>query len=427
MERRLSVVLFGFRKIGIICFLMLLFVVLSFSQVSAQETGTLIVYEEAQGGDATFSFSGSGSVGNFQLATEDSGGARVFDLPAGTYTVTQNSLPSGWSTQEVFCDGTGTFSSDESQGKATFTVSSPADVVYVRFTNTKTSTNPTAATSPTPSPSVPENISLPLLLSIVALVTCFMVFLSKKKKTVAPVLAVFLSILMATAFIGHVQANPDKFIQLGTSGNDDQIQDGTPNKDVIVQLGFGGNDTQYAEGAENDDFIIQNGGAGQNEQTILLGDGNDHAIQEGGDGSDSMYIDHGTGNVNVTQNGGNGEDVMEVYGGGNGKGQINVNGEAGNDQIKVTGSLGDDEIKIFGGSGDDKINYVVSGGADLVFIEGGPGNDFLSISGNQQSFQLLEGTNTILYSVGSGGSTITIANIEHGLVLGDDGKVAFQW
>ena len=53
--------LFGLRRISMVCFLVLLFSLLFVSQVSAQETGTLIVYEEAQGGDASFSFSGSGS------------------------------------------------------------------------------------------------------------------------------------------------------------------------------------------------------------------------------------------------------------------------------------------------------------------------------------------------------------------------------
>jgi len=72
------------RKVGLVCLLGILIILLSVSQVSAQETGTLIVYEEDQGGDTTFSFSGSGSVGNFQIATEGNGGAKVFDLPAGT-------------------------------------------------------------------------------------------------------------------------------------------------------------------------------------------------------------------------------------------------------------------------------------------------------------------------------------------------------
>jgi hypothetical protein len=49
--------LFSLRKASIVCFVGLLVFLLSVSQVSAQETGTLIVYTEAQGGDATFSFS----------------------------------------------------------------------------------------------------------------------------------------------------------------------------------------------------------------------------------------------------------------------------------------------------------------------------------------------------------------------------------
>ena len=37
---------------------------------------------------------------------------------------------------------------------------------------------------------------------------------------------------------------------------------------------------------------------------------------------------------------------------------------------------------------------------------------------------MLGSSGTVLYSVGSGGSTITVVNVEHGQVLGDDGKVA---
>ena len=95
--------LFSFRKVSSVCFLLILFFLFSASEVSAQETGTLIVYVEAQGGDATFSYTGSpNSLGSFQIATEGNGGAKVFDLPAGTYTVTQNSLPANWINKEIF-------------------------------------------------------------------------------------------------------------------------------------------------------------------------------------------------------------------------------------------------------------------------------------------------------------------------------------
>jgi hypothetical protein len=404
----------------------LLIILVSVSHVSAQETGTLIVYEEAQGGDATFSFSGSGSVGSFQVATEEGGGAKVFDLTTGTYTLTQNSLPLGWSTQEVFVDGTGTSTTDLPQSKAIFTVSSPADVIYLRFTNAKASTNPTPAASPTPSPSIPENIGLPLLVIIAAVATSILVLQSKKKRAAAPVLAILLSIVMMTAFVGHVQANPDKFIQLGTKENDDQFQMGTPNKDIIVQVGFGGNDTQYGEGGESADIIIQNGGTGNDGQTIVTGSEDDFVIQEGGDGSDAMYCEHGTGIFNVTQNGGTGDDTMQIQGG-TGNGQITVFGGEGKDHITVKGNTEYDQIKIDSGIGDDLIEYTNTYGADSVYISGGAGNDFLMVNQYQRSLQLLDGNRTVLYSNGAQPSTVTFVNVEHGQVLGDDLKVVFQW
>jgi hypothetical protein len=84
-------------------------------------------------------------------------------------------------------------------------------------------------------------------------------------------------------------------------------------------------------------------------------------------------------------------------------------------------------VKINAGLGDDKIEYGVSTGADSVHIDGGTGNDFLTINKNQQSIQLVDGTGNVLYKVGENGSTINILNVEHGQVIGDDGKVAFQW
>jgi hypothetical protein len=419
------------RKAFLVCLLGIFIIFLSASQVSAQETGTLIVYEEAQGGDSAFSFSGSGSMGNFQISTEDNGGAKVFDVPSGTYTVTQNSLPSGWSTQEVFADGTGAFSTDVSQSKATFTVSSPADFIYLRFTNTKASTNPTPAGSPSPSPSIPENIGLPLLLVMVAVVTSVLVVLSKKKKQVAPVMAILLSVLMVTAFIGQVQANPDKYIQMGTKGTDYQEQFGTPGKEVIVQLGFGGDDTQYGEGAADDDWIIQNGGSGKDDMTAIGGDGNNCIIQEGGDGADIMFgamVGQWIGLSEYLSNGGKGDDDITV-GGGTGNCEVTVYGGEGNDTIHV--SVGpnakDDSIRIEAGSGNDTLRYDLSSGKDSVFIDGGSENDFLTINKNHLSFQLLDSNGLVLYLVGSGGSTITVVNVEGGEVVGDDGKVAFQW
>jgi hypothetical protein len=411
------------RQALLVCLLGTLMILVCASLVSAQETGTLIVYEEAQGGDATFSFSGSGSLGSFQIETQGNGGAKVFDLPAGTYTLTQTNLPSGWSTQEVFADETGTYSTDNSQSKATFTVSSAADVLYIRYTNQKGSTNPA---SPVPSPTIPE-IGLPLIMVLIVIVFSTIAMFTKKKAA-KPIFAVLLSTLMDVAFVCPVQANPEKYIQLGTSGNDEQIQFGTPGKDVFVQLGFGGVDTQYAGGNDGPDWIIQNGGSGNDEMTATGGNGNDHIIQDGGVGDDNFYADWGEGDRSIIQNGGQGNDVLEIHGG-TGSSQILVNGGTGEDTIIVTGSgsSGNDNIEIEAGEGEDKIEFNVTFGIDSVTINGGIGNDFLTIQKNQQTFKMLDESGNTLYKVGENGSTITILGVEHGQVIGDDGKVAFQW
>jgi hypothetical protein len=441
-EKGEKILMLTFRKVFIV-FAVGLFCVLALaSLVSAQETGTLIVYEESQGGDATFSFTGSGSLGSFQIATEQGGGAQLFDLPVGTYTVTQNSLPSGWSTQEVFADGTETTSTDLTQSKATFTVSSAADVIYCRFTNTKAAANPTPAASPTPSPSIPENIGLPLLLVVVAGVTSVLVLLAKKKGKAAPMLAVLLSILMITSFIGSANANPDKYIQLGTKENDEQFQFGTPNRDVIVQLGFGGNDSQYGEGQADADVIVQNGGAGYDGLTVITGSGDDFVVQDAGDSSDAIYCEHGDGDLYVAQYGGKGDDTIEMQGG-EGNGNVTVRGGEGKDRITVKGNTGDaagydsnltdpgvggyDIIKIDAGLGDDNVEYTNTYGVDSVVIDGGAGNDFLTISQYARSLVVLDDSGTVLYSNGSQPSTIRTLNFEHGQVLGDDLKVVFQW
>jgi hypothetical protein len=422
LERRLRVLLFGLRKIGIICFLML-FVISSFSQVSAQETGTLIVYAEAQGGDATFSYGGSGSLASFQISTEGGGGAKVFDLTAGAYTLTQNSLPSGWGTKEVFCDGTGTYSTDVSQNKVTFTVASAADVFYLRYTNLKGSADPTA--SPAPSPTIPEFPAIIAVSFAIIVTSAMLVLFSKRKTRTGSAFAVLLSVLLVSACVFTVQANPEKLVQLGTKYNDEQIQFGTIDSDVIVQLGFGDDDSQSATGNTGNDWIIQNGGNGDDSQTVSAGVGNKNVIQEGGSGIDNIYAEGGSGFITFIQNGGLGDDNMTINSSGDNC-SINVNGGDGDDIIEVTGSFGTDTIIIRGGIGNDKLFYNCLGGNDQVQIYGDSGNDFLTILKNKVSFQIVRG-GQVIYSIGTGGETLTIDSIEHGKAIGDSWETLLEW
>jgi Ca2+-binding RTX toxin-like protein len=405
------------RRVGLALFVGLASVLVLVSQTSAQTNGTLVVYVEAQGGDKNFSFSGSPSaLGSFQIPTEDGGGAKVFELPAGNYTLHQNLFFDGWVPQDTFAAGTGNWSTVPLQNPDvdfSFTVSSEADVYYYRVTMRNSI--------------IPESLGLPMLLAVAVVVSSIVLLFHKKKRTTAPALAVLFSVLMIFAFVAQVEANPDRDIQLGTRGNDDQIQFGTPNKDVIVQLGHGGNDTQYAEGAAGDDWIIQNGGSGNDDFTAIGGSGNDHIVQDGGEGNDVAFASTQAGGTDyfgvITVDSGSGNDDVTVYW----AQQMTVRSGDGNDTLWISNSPQNDTVIIDAGAGDDSARYDVTGGRDDIRVDGGSGNDYLTINKNQQNFQLVNSTGLALYSVGSDGIKITIISIEHGQVIGDDGKVAFQW
>jgi hypothetical protein len=184
--------LFSLRKTSIVCFVVVLCLLFSASQVSAQETGTLIVYSEVKGGDATFSYTGSGSLGSFQIATEGNGGAKVFDLPAGTYTITQNSIPANWTNKEIFCDGTGTFSVDQSNSKATVTIASGADFVYLRFINENLSG------------AIPEFPAIPVVLGLVVVVSLgALFFMRKQRRVAAPIFTVLFIVCLMLVSVGE--------------------------------------------------------------------------------------------------------------------------------------------------------------------------------------------------------------------------------
>jgi hypothetical protein len=80
-----------------------------------------------------------------------------------------------------------------------------------------------------------------------------------------------------------------------------------------------------------------------------------------------------------------------------------------------------------GGAGNDIMTYTISSGADLTRIYGAEGNDSLTIYKNQQSFTLIDGDfDQVLFTIGTGGSTITAYEVEHITVLGDDGSVIYE-
>jgi hypothetical protein len=207
---------------------------------AGEEMGTLIVHVENDDADGGFVFAGSPSPlpVSFEVVTDGGGGVQIFDLPAGTYTVTQTYPPVNETLAEIFCDGTGADSVDVAQGQAAVTLNSTADFAYLRFTN-----QGSAAW-------IPERYGLPAVMVLMVIGTSTVFLLTRKRKQSITISAVLLSVCLLLAFGGCAQANSDKLIQLGTKGADTQIQLGTPNKDLAVQFGFSGNDTQSTSGAD---------------------------------------------------------------------------------------------------------------------------------------------------------------------------------
>ena len=66
----------------------------------------------------------------------------------------------------------------------------------------------------------------------------------------------------------------------------------------------------------------------------------------------------------------------------------------------------------------------MTAGNDTVTINGGSGYDTLTINKNRQNFTLKDYAGNVLFTTGSGGSTITVSNVEHITVIGDDGSTS---
>ncbi len=130
---------------------------------------------------------------------------------------------------------------------------------------------------------------------------------------------------------------------------------------------------------------------------------------------DAAFTQTGTGDDSINGVGGAGNDTIHIYGG------------AGNDTINVHGGDGTDTIYVYGEDGDDTITYQVSDGNDVALLDGGTGNDSRTINAGSQSITVLDGaTGYLIYQQGSGGSTITVFNIERITIYCTDGSVCYS-
>jgi hypothetical protein len=105
-----------------------------------------------------------------------------------------------------------------------------------------------------------------------------------------------------------------------------------------------------------------------------------------------------------------------------GNGAIQQYGGSGSNIMTATGGSGDDVIEMYGGPGTNTTTYNVSSGNDLVTILGGGGYSSLTIQKMGQNFTLQDYQGRLLFQTGSGGSTITVANLQRITVIGDDLK-----
>jgi CSLREA domain-containing protein len=98
--------------------------------------GTLIITKTALGGNGTFSFSGPNG-GSFSITTSGGTGSQAFTLAPGSYLVSENALPSGWTFATLVCnDPTNNTTVTLNQRKATIHLAA-SETVTCTFTNRK--------------------------------------------------------------------------------------------------------------------------------------------------------------------------------------------------------------------------------------------------------------------------------------------------
>jgi hypothetical protein len=191
---------------------------------------------------------------------------------------------------------------------------------------------------------------------------------------------------------------------------------GTEARDRVVQYGGAANDFISTSTGADDDWIEQYGGGGVDSLNAISGTGNDYVYQQAGSVGSNLYAAAADGDDWIIQSGGDGNDELNCQLGG-GNDYIRQAGGGGNDTIGVNGGSGNDSVVINGGSGDDSITYNVSEGTDTADIDGGTGTDTLTVNRNGQSFVLRDSSGSTLYQYGSGGTVITVANLEQITVL----------
>jgi hypothetical protein len=213
---------------------------------------------------------------------------------------------------------------------------------------------------------------------------------------------------------------------VATGSGETLITFGTTNRDWISQSALSGSNTMFIGGDAGSDWIEQYGGADNDTMSIDGGTGDDSIYQDGGPGDDSLASLGGMGDDSIVQCGDAGDDVINA-GGGEGEDQITVSGGEGNDTVYCDGGSGSDTIAIDGDGGEDTVTYNVGEAQDSAVIDGGPDDDTVTIYGGAQSFAVYDGFGSLMYEQGTNGSTITVRNVEHGTINGNDANPVYTW
>jgi Ca2+-binding RTX toxin-like protein len=212
----------------------------------------------------------------------------------------------------------------------------------------------------------------------------------------------------------------------GQAGVVNQIETGTEGKDKIIQYGGMDNVLQGINAGSGNDWLLQVGGDQATSQVARGGSGNNTIYQYGGRGESNMAAISPNDNNTIIQVGGQGSNQMNITGGG-GVDYIEQYGGSGNNLMHVAPNEGDDVIKLYGGPGNNSMTYDVGSGNDLATILGGGGYNNLTINKNQQNFTLQDYQGKVLFQSGTGGTTITVANLQRIIVIGDAGKPIYTY
>jgi len=213
------------------------------------------------------------------------------------------------------------------------------------------------------------------------------------------------------------------------TGDATQIANGTAANDLITQYGGTGNVTEIASGGGGNDWILQQCGGTSCNENASVGDGNSTVYQYAtGSGPAIQTATGGTTSAQTfIQVGGIGFNRMSVSdGSSSGTAKIEMYGGPAGNTMTATGSQGNDVISMYGGAGNDSFTYDMTAGSDTVIVDGGGGTNTLIVNTDgYTSYTIQDGSGNVIYSSGSGGTMISVANIQGIEVIGPSGNLLF--